>query len=177
MLGAAVLSDGQPGPDLLPRTEKAVQLHRQGLASYLICAGGIAGDPLSAAAVARRKAIELGVPAEHVLAADGSNNTREDARRVAEIMRGRQWESAIVVSHPMHLLRATLLFRRAGLEVDPSPTSTQVGDIPRRWRIVYAVREAGLIVLDVLYPEGEIADWAYGLYYFLSDLGLNFRVY
>jgi uncharacterized SAM-binding protein YcdF (DUF218 family) len=176
VLGASVLPDGQPGPNLMPRTEQAAALYHDGLAPYMICAGGIAGDPLSAAAVARRTAIELGVPAGAVFAADGSNNTREDVRRAVEIMEMRNWSTAIVVSHPMHLLRARMLFDHAQVATYSSPTSTDVDQIPFRWRAFYALREAGLIVLDRLYPEGEIADWAYAIYYWLRDVGLDVRI-
>jgi len=175
VLGAHVLPNGEPGPDLLPRTERAVRLYQEGYAPHVICAGGIAGDPLSAAAVACKKAVQLGVPAGVTFVADGSNNTREDVRRAAEIMREQGWTTLVVVSHPMHLLRATLLFRDAGIEPYPSPTSTDVEQIPMRWRLTYAVRESGLILLDIMYPEGEIADWAYGIYYWLRDLGLDVR--
>jgi len=176
ILGASVLPDGEPGPDLMPRTEKAVALYHEGAAPYLICAGGIADDPLSAAAVACRKAMQLGVPWNAVFVADGSNNTREDVRRATEIMRRQGWSQAIVVSHPMHLLRARMLFNHAGVKSCPSPTSTDVDQIPLRWRVLYAVRESGLIVLDLLYPDGEIADWAYEIYYWLRDIGLDVRI-
>jgi len=176
ILGASVLPSGEPGPDLMPRTEKAVSLYHAGYAPYLICAGGIAGDPLSAAAVACRKAEQLGVPWNAVFVADGSNNTREDVRRTTEIMRRQKWSQAIVVSHPMHLLRARMLFDHAGVETYSCPTSTDVSQIPFRWRALYAVRESGLIVLDLLYPEGEIADWAYEIYYWLRDMGLDVRI-
>jgi uncharacterized SAM-binding protein YcdF (DUF218 family) len=161
ILGARVLADGQPGPDLLPRTEKAVALYRQGYAPLLICTGGYAGDPLSAAAVAARTSMNLGVPAEAIRIADGSNNTREDALRSADILAAAGQDTAIVVSHPLHLLRARLLFGRAGIRAYPSPTSTDVDGIPARWRLIYSVREAGLIVLDALYPSGELPAWMY----------------
>lgn len=173
VLGAQVLEDGSPGPDLLPRTQKAVALYHAGMAPALICTGGIAGDPWSAAAVSARTAVSMGVPADAVFIADGSNNTREDTRRAVEIMRQHGWQSLIVVSHPMHLLRGTLLLRHAGATVYPSPTSTEVGRIPPRWRVIYAVREAGLIVLDKLYPEGEIGVWAYRLWYWLESQGIT----
>lgn len=175
VLGASVLPDGEPGPDLLPRTEKAVALYQAGLASRLICTGGIEDDPLSAAAVACRKAMQMGVPGAAITVADGSNNTREDVRRATDIMRRQGMATAIVVSHPMHLMRATLLFDHAGIESHPSPTSTDVVRIPLRWRLTYAVREAGLILLDTLYPEGEIADWAYNIYYWIRNLGFDVR--
>jgi uncharacterized SAM-binding protein YcdF (DUF218 family) len=161
VLGARVLANGQPGPDLLPRTEKAVALYRQGYAQRLICTGGYAGDPLSAAAVAARTAREMGVSSEAIHIADGSNNTREDALRSADILTPAGQHTAIIVSHPHHLLRARLLFARAGIDAYPSPTSTDVDNIPARWRIIYSVREAGLIVVDAIYPSGELPAWMY----------------
>lgn len=172
ILGAQVLPGGEPGPNLLPRTEKAVQLYKEGWAPAIITTGGIAGDAFSAAAVAGRTAIAMGVPEQAILVASGSNNTREDVRRAVSVMRERGWKSALVVSHPLHLLRGTLLFRRAGIQAFPSPTSTDVQRIPLHWRAYYAAREAGLIILDAIYPEGEIGVWAYRLWYWFESTGV-----
>lgn len=172
ILGAQVLPGGEPGPNLLSRTEKAVRLYQEGWAPAIITTGGVAGDAFSAASVAGRTAAAMGVPEDAILIAGGSNNTREDVRRAVNVMRARGWNSALVVSHPLHLLRGILLFRRAGVQAFPSPTSTDVQSIPMHWRAYYAVREAGLIVLDVIYPEGEIGVWAYRLWYWLESTGV-----
>ena len=173
VLGARVLPNGDAGPDLLPRVEKAVHLYEQRYARFLICAGGPAGDAMSAAAIARREAINLGVPPSAVLIADGTSNTREDAARTAEVMGAHGWRQAIVVSHPLHLLRATYLFRRAGLVVLASPTTTDVGKISMRWRAFYAVREAALIAFDIFVPSGDLPDWALKLQQWLRVAGLD----
>ncbi len=172
ILGAQVLPSGEPGPNLLPRTEKAVRLYQEGWAPAIITTGGVAGDPFSAAEVAGRTAVAMGVPEEAILVAGGSNNTREDVRRAVSVMREHGWRSVLVVSHPLHLLRGVLLFRRAGVQAFSSPTSTDVRSIPLHWRAYYAAREAGLIILDVIYPEGEIGVWAYRLWYWLESTGL-----
>ncbi|MGQ9668526.1 MAG: YdcF family protein [Anaerolineae bacterium] len=172
ILGAQVLPGGEPGPNLRPRTEKAVRLYQEGWAPVIITTGGIAGDAFSAASVAGRTAVAMGVPEEAILIAGGSNNTREDVRRAISVMRERGWHSALVVSHPLHLLRGILLFWRAGVQAFPSPTSTDVQNIPLHWRAYYAAREAGLIILDVVYPEGEIGVWAYQLWYWLESTGV-----
>lgn len=177
ILGAQVLPGGEPGPNLLPRTEKAVRLYQEGWAPAIITTGGIAGDAFSAAAVAGRTAAAMGVPENAIVVAGGSNNTREDVRRAVSVMRERGWRSALVVSHPLHLLRGTLLFRRAGVQAFPSPTSTDVQSIPLHWRAYYAAREAGLIILDAIYPEGEIGVWAYRLWYWLESTGLPGFIY
>jgi uncharacterized SAM-binding protein YcdF (DUF218 family) len=173
ILGARVLPDGQPGPDLTPRIEHGVWLYQQGYAINLICAGGAAGDAMSAAAIARREAIQRGVPADAVLLADGTSNTREDAARTAEVMAQRGWRSALVVSHPLHMLRATLLFRLAGVEAYASPTTTRLDAIPARWRIFYAAREAALLVVDALTPAGPLPTWLQRVQRWLQRAGLD----
>jgi uncharacterized SAM-binding protein YcdF (DUF218 family) len=142
ILGAIVLPDGHAGEDLRVRTEHAVALYRRGLAPYIICTGGIVGEPLSAASVARSIAIDKGVPAQGILLAEGSMTTQEDAEQTARVMQARGWHSALLVSHPLHLYRARLLFAQQGLTVYTSPTNTNLAAIPPLWRLAYDAREA-----------------------------------
>lgn len=154
-LGARVLADGSPGPDLTSRTNHSAALFRAGFAPYLICTGGFAGDRSSAAAVSRNLAVQLGVPAERILLAEGSMSTQEDAEQVARIMRERRWTSAIVVSHPLHLLRARILFEREGIHVMTSPTPLAPDETSLETRAYYTIREA-LGVIAALLPK----EWA-----------------
>ncbi len=159
ILGARVEPDGQPGPDLRVRTLHAVSLFQQGLAPYLICTGGYHNDRLSAAAVARDLAVAQGVPPDRVLLADGSMTTREDAASAAALMAAHGWRTAILVSHPLHLERARLLFERQGLTVYPSPTSTDLAAIPWRIRAWLTAREAVGIVWIGLEEIGVPYEW------------------
>jgi uncharacterized SAM-binding protein YcdF (DUF218 family) len=143
VLGARVLPDGQPGPDLYSRTRYAVNLYRSGWAPELMFTGGYVGDVSSAAAVARRLALQWGVPDEHIWLAEGSMNTREDAEVAVQLMRRQGWQQAIVVSHPLHLYRAQWMFRRAGLIVYPSPTpDVSVAEMAWQQRVYLDMREA-----------------------------------
>ncbi|MDH7485456.1 MAG: YdcF family protein [Anaerolineae bacterium] len=160
VLGAQVTPSGQAGSDLISRTYHGVDLYNAGWAPRLICTGGYAGDPLSAAAVACRFAISLGMPPEAVFVADGSMNTAGDARVTAELMRSQGWQSVILVSHPLHLYRARWSFRRAGLTVYTSPTTTDTGQIFPLLRLWYVVREAGALTLTVLEDWGVIQGWS-----------------
>jgi uncharacterized SAM-binding protein YcdF (DUF218 family) len=159
ILGARVESDGQPGPDLRVRTLHAVDLFQRGLAPYLICTGGYHGDRLSAASVACGLAISQGVPAEKVLLADGSMTTREDAASAGALMATNGWRSAILVSHPLHLERARILFEDQGITVHPSPTSTNLTAIPWRTRAWLTAREAVGIVWITLEDVGVPYEW------------------
>ncbi len=153
VLGATVLPGGRAGPDLQTRTRHGVDLYRAGLAPNLICTGGVTDDPFSAAAVAGRLAADWGVPPERIFLADGSKNTSEDARQAAQVMAQHGWQSAIVVSHPLHVYRASVFFKQAGVTAYTSPTTTDVDAIAQPWRFYYTAREG----VGVLWPYMEAA--------------------
>jgi uncharacterized SAM-binding protein YcdF (DUF218 family) len=171
VLGARVEADGRPGSDLTSRTYHAVDLWQAGYAPGIICTGGYRNEPLSAANVCRRFAIELGVPADRVRVADGTSNTVEDAAAAARVMADHGWRLAILVSHPLHLYRARWLFQEAGVDVVTSPTTTDTGRIFPPLRAWYALRESGAILLTVLDRWGwlpaewtaKLQAWSYGL--------------
>ncbi len=170
VLGARVNRDGSPGSDLTSRTYRAVDLWQDGYAPFIICTGGFRDEPLSAAAVCKRFAVSLGVPAEQVFVADGSTNTIEDAEVAAALMAAHGWRTAILVSHPLHLYRARWLFQRAGVQVVTSPTSTDTARIFPPLRAWYAMREAAAIVITATnawdwLPRGwlsRLQQWTYG---------------
>jgi uncharacterized SAM-binding protein YcdF (DUF218 family) len=85
--------------------------------------------------------------------------TREDAASVGELMLSRGWKTAILVSHPLHLERARLLFLGQGLTVYTSPTNTNLASIPMRERVWLTSREAGGIVWASLEAAGLPAEW------------------
>jgi uncharacterized SAM-binding protein YcdF (DUF218 family) len=151
VLGAQVMPNGLPGPDLTSRTQHAVALYQSRLAPRLICAGGVAGDQASAASVCRALALASYVPAEVIHVADGSTNTAEDAHQVALLMAENGWQTVIVASHPLHVYRAKLFFEREGITAYTSPTNTNLGDIDLHLRAYYTMREC----LGILWPYLE----------------------
>lgn len=169
VLGARVEADGRPGSDLTSRTYHAVDLWNAGQAPRVICTGGFRDEPLSAAAVCKRFAVELGVPESLVFLADGSSNTIEDAQATAQLMAANGWQTATLVSHPLHVFRARWLFRRAGIAAVTSPTTTDTGRIFLPLRAWYATREAAAIVItalhgwDIISPEwvAKLQTWSY----------------
>ncbi|MFC2029305.1 YdcF family protein [Chloroflexota bacterium] len=159
ILGARVEPDGTPGPDLLARTMHGVRLFQRGFAPYLVCTGGFDNDRLSAASVACATAVEQGVPRQSVLLADGSMTTREDAVSAHDLFAARGWQTAILVSHPLHLERARILFESQGIEVFPSPTSTDLGAIPMGTRAWLTARETVGIIWHALETFGVPYEW------------------
>ena len=95
----------------------------------------------------------------------------EDAAATAQVMADQGWRKAILVSHPLHLYRARWLFRRIGLDVVTSPTSTEVERIAPPLRAWYAGREAAAILItaldgwEIVPPEwiARLQRWTYRL--------------
>jgi len=159
VLGAQVLPNGQAGPDLEARTAHAVSLYQVGLAPRIICTGGVKGDGSSAAAVAGNLASSLGVPQEAIFLADGSWKTQEDAVQTAAVMAQHGWQTAIVVSHPLHVYRARLFFEREGIVAYTSPTTTDVEGIAQPWRTYYTLREGAGVLWPYLEQMGFPSHW------------------
>lgn len=164
VLGALVLPDGQPGPDLSARTQHAVALYHGGLASHLICGGGAKDEPKSAAATCKALAMSLDVAQDAIWLADGSANTDQEAQQVATVMAEHGWQTAILVSHPLHVYRAKLFFERQGLRVYTSPTTTDVEGIALPWRAYYTTREGVGILWPYLEKAGFPPAWTASLH-------------
>jgi uncharacterized SAM-binding protein YcdF (DUF218 family) len=110
--------------------------------------------------VACRLAVSEGVLQEQVLLADGSMTTGEDAARTRDLVTDRGWRTVILVSHPLHLERARILFEEQGITVYPSPTSTDLKAIPLGTRAWLTIREAVGIVWIGLEKVGVPSDWS-----------------
>jgi len=171
VLGAKVDPDGQPGSDLTSRTYHAVDLWNAGYAPRIICTGGFKDEPLSAASVCKKMATKLGVPAEEVFLADGTIDTIGDAQATVQVMETHGWNRAILVSHPLHLYRAAWLFRREGVDVLTSPTTTRTERIYPPLRAWYTIREAGAVVVTALGGWGWLpSSWIVRLQKLAYDL-------
>ncbi len=146
VLGALVQANGEPGRDLSARTRWAVALFQERVAlgenPVLITTGGYKNDPLSAAEVARRKAIEWGVPAERIFVADGGQTTGGDAETAAAVMAAHGWRSATLVSHPLHLYRSRWHFERAGIPEIYTYAAGNRERLPAAARVYLSSREA-----------------------------------
>jgi uncharacterized SAM-binding protein YcdF (DUF218 family) len=159
VLGAKVLPNGLPGPDLEARTQHAIELYRAGLAPRVVCTGGVRHDPSSAASVCRALAVSLDTPQQVIFLADGSANTEEDAQRVAALMSQYDWQSVVLVSHPLHLYRAKVFFEKQGLTVYTSPTTTDLAQIDLPLRGYYTMREGVGVLWPYLEGAGLPQEW------------------
>jgi uncharacterized SAM-binding protein YcdF (DUF218 family) len=146
VLGAQVLSGGRPSGTLRARTRHAARLYAEGEVGLVIPTGGVGEHPPSEAEVMSGILREAGVPEEAILPEGEARNTWESARLVAAMAGERGIRSLLVVTDPLHCVRAVGAFRAEGLSVWASP----VYDSPmwrKRWpRRGQFFREIGAVV-------------------------------
>lgn len=121
------------------RIVHGIHLHEQGLAEWLIFTGGFGGEGarFAESEVARRYAIEHGVPEDRILIETVSRTTRENLEQAAMLMRERDMRRAIVVSDPLHMARALRLARGEGIEALGSATpTTRFRSLESRWQFL-----------------------------------------
>jgi uncharacterized SAM-binding protein YcdF (DUF218 family) len=90
-----------------------------GRAPLLILSGGGAPGRRSEAAHMAMAVQRLGIPDDALLLEQRSHNTRENAWYTAALARPRGIHRILLVTSAVHMPRASLLFRQAGLDVVP----------------------------------------------------------
>ena len=106
-----------PSPFLAGRLDEALRVYNQGLAPYIVVAGGQGpGEDITEAEAMKRYLVERGVPADRVILEDKSTSTEENLRFSLQRMREHGLSSAIIVSNRYHLLRASIMAKKMGIE-------------------------------------------------------------
>ena len=124
VLGAAV-EGGHPSPVFEERINHALNLYREGVAPYIIFTGGVGeGQDYSESSVAEAYALVHGVPHTAILTENASRTTKQNINEAFKVMQGRGLNSAILVSDPLHLKRASVMAKNVGVEAVSSPTPT-----------------------------------------------------
>lgn len=118
VLSGGRYDDGSLNDASIERTVAAVRLFRRGLAPRVLFTGGPCCGA-SASALMARLSIELGLSPDVILLEEQSRRTAENARFVAAMLRERRLGRTLLVTSPVHLLRARLAFEAAGVEVIP----------------------------------------------------------
>jgi uncharacterized SAM-binding protein YcdF (DUF218 family) len=146
VLGSQVLRGGRPGRSLARRADHAFALYQQGYAEHIICTGGFTEPlPVSEARVACDRIVDEGAPLDAVIYEERATSTEENAAFSAALMREHDWDSAIIVSDGYHLLRATWMFQRAGVETYPSPAQVSAGPMNVIERYFRSMREVAAL--------------------------------
>jgi len=116
--------DAVPSPVFRERIEHGLALYRQGHAPRLIFTGGYGGQGarFAESEVARRYAIQHGIPAEAIWIETRSQSTCQNLMEARALLQENGLEQVIVVSDPLHMARALRLSRRLGINALASST-------------------------------------------------------
>lgn len=115
VLGHPANGDGSPSPAMREQVALAADLFRAGLAPALLFTGSAVHNEHVEAQVMAALAVQLGVPAGAIAVETQARDTFENARYCRQIMQGRGWQEAIVVTTPYHVRRASHIFHLAGI--------------------------------------------------------------
>lgn len=140
VLGAAVFR-GQPSPVFRERINHAIALYRSGQVEYLIFTGGLGTrDEIAESEAARAYAIENGIPPDRILIETVSTDTEENLTEAGKIIAANGFARVLIVSDPLHMLRAMAIAHDLGLDASASPTTTSRYESLRS-QAVFLVRE------------------------------------
>jgi uncharacterized SAM-binding protein YcdF (DUF218 family) len=116
VLGAALGAGGGPGAAIRRRVAEGLRRLEAGAAPVLLLSGGKGDGGPAEAEVMAGLARAAGVPEARLILENESRSTLENAHHSARLMRARGWTRALVVTDAVHLPRALLAFRAAGIE-------------------------------------------------------------
>jgi len=124
VLGAAAWHNN-PSPVFLERIRHGIWLYENDYVNYLIFTGGYSpGAAYSEAYVARDYALAAGVPATSILIEEDSRTTEDHFSYAMHLIETHQIETVLLVSDPLHMMRAVTMAHDAGLRAYSSPTPT-----------------------------------------------------
>lgn len=122
------------------RTERAVELLKEGYADYLILSGGRVYDDVTIAELMKSHAIKLGVDESKILIDDESSTTNENAEFTADIIEENNLKSVIVVTSDYHTRRSKLAMEKAlentlidGEKVEVTVTPSKEEKFTTKW--------------------------------------------
>ena len=131
VLGGGVIGQGpeyggpRPNTPTLERLRYGAMLARK-TGKPLAFAGGVgwaaAGTSVVAEADVARTVLRDDYKLELRWSDDNSRDTAENARRMADAMRGDRIQRIALVTHATHMPRARAAFEKAGFQVTPAPT-------------------------------------------------------
>lgn len=124
ILGASITSKGV-SPVFRERLNHGIWLYENGYVDAIIVSGGVGeGNIRSEASVAKDYLVSQQIPMEKIYLEERSTITQENIEYSKILMDENQFQTAIIVSDPLHMKRAMLMTRDYGIEGFSSPTPT-----------------------------------------------------
>lgn len=147
VLGAARWND-RPSPIFQARLDRAHELYTQGYATTIIVTGGKTPETVrSDSSIGKEYLIQRGIKADGIFIEEHSRTTRQNLIFAQEIMEAQNLQSALLVSHDFHMIRAKDMSDDLGMIVFSAPVKTK----NQLTKLRYAIREAGMYIANKLF--------------------------
>lgn len=145
VLGTAVWGD-EPSPVFRERIRHGIWLYHNNYVDYLIFTGGKGeGQKHAEAEVAKKYAMEKGIPGEKIFMENQSKITDENLLFSKPILEKGNFKKVLLVSDPLHMKRAMKIAEKHQIEAFSSPTSTsRYQSFPKK--AGFALREAFFLI-------------------------------
>ena len=148
VLGAAVWGS-DVSPVFKERINHALELRRSGKVRRIIFTGGQGNrNELTESSAARQYAIQQGISAADILVEEKSHTTYENLLFAREVAVARGLKRVLIVSDPLHMMRAVTMAIDLGLDAYPSPTLTT--------RYQGGAKQLGLLAHETYYYIGYL---------------------
>lgn len=115
VFGNKVEVSGVPSVRLQARLDRALALYQDGFSDCIIVSGGFGKEGFDEALVMYNYLVAHGVPAAKIIQDSRGDDSYCTAKNCRSILQQNSMNSAILVSHYYHMLRARLAFRRFGV--------------------------------------------------------------
>lgn len=126
ILGAAATDEGV-SPVFRERINHGIWLYQNGYIKKLIITGGYGdGNHYSDSFIGKQYAVGQGIPEDDILLEEASTITEENLENAMEVMNNNQYDTALIVSDPLHMKRAMRMAKDKGLNAYTSPTRTSM---------------------------------------------------
>lgn len=115
VLGCPAKKDGNVSPALRERINKAAELYHGGVAGTIICSGAAVANGYIEADVIAEALIALGVPDTNIIREKLAQDTYENMVNSKRIMQDRKLNTAVILSSPWHLRKASTFASKLGI--------------------------------------------------------------
>lgn len=128
--------NGRPSPALKARLDHALRIYNEGIVKYIILTGGIApGDTVSESAVGKEYLADKGIPENVIFIEEKGHTTLESIREVSRIVKDKDINRIIFVSHGYHLYRVRKIAESMDIE-DPLISAVGIKDDKKKIKLV-----------------------------------------
>ncbi|ANK58852.1 YdcF family protein [Loigolactobacillus backii] len=119
--GHPATAHGRETPTLRVVLDQAVQLYRQGLASYVLVSGGAIHNQFVEADVMAQGLIARGIPQAAIIRERQASNTAENFSFSLKLLRQFQLQRCLIVTVPWHNRKASFYANKYGIKHTLSP--------------------------------------------------------